>query len=225
LRYADCLLTAFASLRSNLLRSVLTALGIIIGVAAVIAMVAVGSGADHRVQSVIQNLGANLLLVLNGSTTSSGRRGGYGSKPSLTEGDARAIKTEIDIVEISASTVRGSGQAVFGNLNWYTTFRGTDVSYFDAREWVVERGRLFNGAEIRSAAKVALLGQTVAGNLFADTDPVGQTIRINRVPFRVIGTFVAKGQTPSGNDQDDTIFMPLSTVKKRVLGGRQTTPV
>ena len=221
MRYTDCLITAFASLRSNLLRSVLTALGIIIGVAAVIAMVAVGSGADHRVQSVIQNLGSNLLLVLNGTTTSGGRRGGYGSRLSLTEGDAAAMERELDSVQIAASNVRGTGQAVFGNLNWFTTFRGTDLSYFDAREWEIENGRLFNGAEIRSAAKVALLGQTVVDNLFGGTNPVGQTVRINRVPFRVIGTFVAKGQTPSGNDQDDTIFMPLSTVKKRVLGGRK----
>jgi putative ABC transport system permease protein len=219
--YLDCLLTAFISLRSNLMRSVLTALGIIIGVAAVIAMVAVGSGAEHRVQTVIQNLGTNLLIVLNGSSTSGGRRSGYGTKPSLTEDDAVALGREIDGVALAGASVRGSGQVIYGNSNWSTFFRGVTNDYLDAREWVVAKGRGFNAPEQRAAAKVVLLGKTVAENLFGDADPVGQTVRINRVPFTVAGVLAAKGQTPFGSDQDDVAFMPLSTAKKRVLGGRQ----
>ncbi len=219
--FLDCLFTAFGSLRGNPLRSVLTALGIIIGVGAVIAMVAVGAGAEHRVQSVIQNLGTNILIVLNGTTTSGGRRQGYGTKPSLTEGDAKALRAEIASVEIAAPSVRGAGQLVAGNINWYTTIRGNDTDYFQARGWTIEKGRLQPPAESRAAAKVVILGHTVSDQLFPGQDPIGQIIRVQRVPFTVIGVFAAKGQTPGGTDQDDVVFVPLSTAKKRVLGGRQ----
>ncbi|MPY76755.1 MAG: FtsX-like permease family protein [Alphaproteobacteria bacterium] len=219
--YLDCLLTAFVALRSNLMRSVLTALGIIIGVAAVIAMVAIGAGAEQRVQSVIQNLGTNLLIVVNGSRTSGGRRTGSGTKPSLTEGDALALTKEIEAVQYSGASVGGSGQVVAGNSNWFTVFRGVANDYLDARDWAVETGRGFTPAEQRSAAKVVILGKTVALNLFGDSDPIGQSVRVNRVPFVVAGVFRAKGQSPSGMDQDDVIMMPLSSAKKRVLGGRQ----
>jgi putative ABC transport system permease protein len=217
----DCMLTAFGSLRANPMRSVLTALGIIIGVGAVIAMVAVGAGAERRVQTVIQNLGTNILIVLNGTTTSSGRRQGYGSKPSLTEGDAKALAAEIPSVLIAAPSVRGAGQLVAGNVNWYTGIYGTDTDYFEARGWKLAKGRLQTPAESRAAAKVAILGNTVAEQLFPGQDPLGQIIRVQRVPFEVIGVFAAKGQTPNGTDQDDVVFVPLSTAKKRVLGGRQ----
>ncbi|MEK9753355.1 MAG: ABC transporter permease [Rhodospirillaceae bacterium] len=217
----DCMLTAFGSLRANPMRSVLTALGIIIGVGAVIAMVAVGAAAERRVQTVIQNLGTNILIVLNGTTTSSGRRQGYGSKPSLTEGDAKALAAEIPSVLIAAPSVRGAGQLVAGNVNWYTGIYGTDTDYFEARGWKLAKGRLQTPAESRAAAKVAILGNTVAEQLFPGQDPLGQIIRVQRVPFEVIGVFAAKGQTPNGTDQDDVVFVPLSTAKKRVLGGRQ----
>ncbi|MGH6619860.1 MAG: ABC transporter permease [Alphaproteobacteria bacterium] len=219
--YLDCLMTAFVSLRSNLMRSVLTALGIIIGVAAVIAMVAIGAGAEQRVQAVIQNLGTNLLVVLNGSSTSGGRRAGSGTKPALTEGDATALGTEIDGVMLAGASVGGSGQVISGNNNWFTVFRGVANDYLDARDWVVATGRSFTPAEQRSAAKVVVLGRTVAEKLFGDADPIGQPVRINRVPFIVAGVFHGKGQTPFGTDQDDVVFMPLSSAKKRVLGGRQ----
>jgi putative ABC transport system permease protein len=219
--FFDCMLTAFGSLRANPMRSVLTALGIIIGVGAVIAMVAVGAGAEHRVQTVIQNLGTNILIVLNGTTTSSGRRQGYGSKPSLTEGDAKALAAEIPAVQIAAPSVRGAGQLIAGNTNWYTGIYGTDNDYFEARSWNIEKGRVYLPNEMRSAAKVAILGHTVADQLFPGQDPVGQIIRVQRVPFEIIGVFAAKGQTPNGTDQDDVLFVPLSTAKKRVLGGRQ----
>jgi putative ABC transport system permease protein len=219
--FFDCMLTAFGSLRANPMRSVLTALGIIIGVGAVIAMVAVGAGAEHRVQTVIQNLGTNILIVLNGTTTSSGRRQGYGSKPSLTEGDAKALAAEIPAVQIAAPSVRGAGQLIAGNVNWYTGIYGTDNDYFEARGWNIEKGRTYLPNEMRSAAKVAILGHTVADQLFPGQDPIGQIIRVQRVPFEVIGVFAAKGQTPNGTDQDDVLFVPLATAKKRVLGGRQ----
>ena len=219
--YLDCLMTAFVSLRSNLMRSVLTALGIIIGVAAVIAMVAIGAGAEQRVQAVIQNLGTNLLVVLNGSSTSGGRRAGAGTKPALTEGDATALGTEIDGVLLAGASSGGSGQVISGNNNWFTVFRGVANEYLEARDWVVATGRSFTPAEQRSAAKVVILGRTVAEKLFGDADPIGQPVRINRVPFIVAGVFHGKGQTPFGTDQDDVVFMPLSSAKKRVLGGRQ----
>jgi putative ABC transport system permease protein len=219
--YLDCILTAFVSLRANLMRSVLTALGIIIGVAAVIAMVAIGSGAEHRMQTVIQSLGTNLLIVLNGTTTAGGRRAGWGSKFSLTEGDEAALQREIEGVQVAGAAAWGSGQVVYSNANWYTSYRGVTNGYFEARDWVVETGRGFTEGEQRAAAKVVLLGATVAENLFGNAEPVGQSIRINRVPFVVIGVMLRKGQTPFGSDQDDVLFMPLSSAKKRVLGGRR----
>lgn len=219
--YLDCLLTAFASLRSNLMRSVLTALGIIIGVAAVIAMVAIGSGAEHRMETVIQSLGTNLLIVRNGTITSGGRRAGAGTKHSLTEGDTAAIGREVDGVQVAGASTWASGQIISGNSNWFTSFRGVTNGYLEARDWVVGTGRGFTETEQRAAAKVVLLGTTVADDLFGDGDPVGKAVRINRVPFIVIGVMREKGQTPFGSDQDDVLFMPLSTAKKRVIGGRQ----
>ncbi|MEM9683659.1 MAG: ABC transporter permease [Pseudomonadota bacterium] len=218
---ADCLMTAFGSLRSNLLRSILTALGIIIGVGAVIATVAIGSGAEHRVQTVIQGLGTNLVVVLNGTRMSGGRRTGSGTKPSLTEGDADALAREIDGVLLAGANVRGTGQVVAGNANWSTVLRGATNDYLEAREWDVADGRGFTAGEQNGAGKVVILGETVAEQLFGNEDPVGQAVRINRVPFSVIGVFEAKGQTTSGRDQDDIVMMPLSTAKKRVLGGRR----
>jgi len=219
--YLDSILTAFVSLRSNLLRSVLTALGIIIGVAAVIATVAIGAGAEYRMQTVIQNLGTNLLIVLNGSVTKTGRRAGWGSGFSLTEGDAVALANQIEGVELAGPAARGSGQIIWGNTNWFTSFRGASNAYLEARSWEVASGRGFTPAEQHSGAKVVLLGATVAESLFGNSDPVGQTVRINRVPFVVLGTMEKKGQTPNGYDRDDVIFMPLSSAKKRVLGRKR----
>jgi len=204
----------------NVLRSVLTTLGIIIGVGAVIVMVSVGAGAEARVDELISSLGSNLLMVIPGSGTAGGVRLGAGSVPTITEDDAEAIKNEIPIVEIVAPSVRGTGQVVFGNLNWSTLIYGVTPAYLKARDWVVISGRAFTDQEVKGAAKVALLGETVVENLFPGEDPVGQVIRITRVPFEVVGLLKSKGQTLMGRDQDDTIFIPLSTAKKRVLGGR-----
>lgn len=221
--YGDCILAALGAIQANVLRSVLTALGIIIGVAAVIVMISVGAGAQKQVDDVIKKLGSNLVIVVPGTTTSGGARGARGSRRTLTEDDAIAIQNEVPTVKVSAPTVRGSGQIIFGNQNWSTVIRGVTPDYGQAREWEIADGRWFNNDEVRSAAKVALIGETVSESLFGNDNPVGQIIRIKRVPFTVIGTLVGKGETPMGNDMDDVVFIPLTTAKKRTLGGRRVS--
>jgi putative ABC transport system permease protein len=212
---------AVRALRVNLLRSALTMLGIVIGVGAVITMVAVGSGAQARVAEQIQSLGSNMIIVLSGSAISGGVRMGSGSQLTITEDDAWAIQREIRTVAAAAPTSRSGAQVVYGNLNWATSIQGVTSEFFTAREWDVSDGRLFSQEEVEGAAKVALIGQTVAGNLFGDGDPLGQIIRIKNVPFGVIGVLQRKGQTTFGQDQDDTVLIPLSTAKKKVLGSSQ----
>ena len=220
--YADSITAALGAIRVNILRSVLTALGIIIGVGAVIIMISVGAGAQKRVDELIKSLGSNLVLVLPGTTTSSGARGARGSRPTITEDDAIAIQTEIDSVKVAAPIVRGSGQLIFGNKNWSTTIMGVTPEYQEAQEWIVNGGRWFSHEEAKGAAKVALVGETIIENMFEPgDDPVGQIIRVKRVPFTIVGTLVPKGETPRGTDLDDTIFVPLATAKKRLLGGRR----
>jgi len=215
----DTLLSAFVSLRANILRTVLTTLGIIIGVAAVIAMVGVGAGAEQRIQGVIDNLGSNVLFVSNGSSMSGGVRGGSGSRVSLTEADARAIEEEASSVLIAAPSVRASAQLIRGNSNWFATIYGAGDGYLKAREWQVSSGRTFSPQEERSPTKLAIIGQTVVEQLFPEEDPVGQMMRIKRVPFMIIGTVAAKGETPWGGDQDDVVFIPITTAKTRIVGG------
>ena len=221
--YGDCIMAALGAIQANVLRSVLTALGIIIGVAAVIVMISVGAGAQKQVDDVIKKLGSNLVIVVPGTTTSGGARGARGSRPTITEDDAIAIQNEIPTVKVSAPAVRGSGQIIFGNQNWSTVIRGVTPDYGQAREWEIADGRWFSNDEVRSAAKVALIGETVSESLFGNDNPVGQIIRIKRVPFTVIGTLVGKGETPMGNDMDDVVFIPLTTAKKRTLGGRRVS--
>ena len=212
---------AVRALRINKLRSALTMLGIVIGVGAVITMVAVGAGAQARVAEQIQSLGSNMIIVLSGSITAGGVRMGSGSQLTITEDDAWAIQREIRTVTAAAPTSRGSAQIVYGNLNWATSVQGVTGEFFSAREWDVADGRLFSQEEVEGAAKVALIGQTVAGNLFGESDPLGQVIRIKNVPFGVIGVLQRKGQTTFGQDQDDTVLIPLSTAKRKVLGSSQ----
>jgi len=219
--YGDSILAALGAIRVNVLRSVLTALGIIIGVAAVIVMISVGAGAQKQVDDVIKRLGSNLVIVVPGTTTSGGARGARGSRPTITEDDAIAIQNEIPTVQVTAPSVRGSGQVIFGSKNWSTVIRGVTPEYGIAREWEIAHGRWFSDEEVRASAKVALIGETVSENLFGDENPVGQIIRIKRVPFTVLGTLVGKGETPMGNDMDDAVFVPLTTAKKRILGGRR----
>jgi putative ABC transport system permease protein len=209
---------ALRALRANPLRTVLTMLGIIIGVAAVIAMVSVGAGAQARVAEQIRSLGSNLIVILPGSFWSSGARLGLGSRPTITEDDAVAVVREIPAVQAAAPTFRGQRQVVFGNTNWSTVIQGTTPDYEEARQWSVVDGRFFTQEDLDGAAKVALLGQTVVANLFAGTDPLGQVVRVQEVPVTVIGVLDRKGQSSWGQDQDDMVVMPITTAKKKVLG-------
>jgi len=210
---------ALRALRVNKLRSSLTMLGIIIGVAAVITMIGVGTGAQARVEEQIKVLGSNLIMLLPGSVTSGGVRMGAGSRNTLTEDDSYAIQREIQEVQAAAPQLRGTGQVVAGNNNWSTVFYGVTPEHFEVRNWTIASGKGFDAADLAGSAKVALLGETVIRNLFGDGDPLGQVIRIRKVPFVVIGTLGRKGQSLLGQDQDDVILMPISTARNRVLGG------
>ncbi len=212
---------AIRALRVNVLRSALTMLGIIIGVAAVIAMIAVGSGATARVAEQIRSIGSNVIIVLAGSVTSGGIRLGHGAASTLTEDDAKAIAIECPAVELVAPSVRGTRQVVFGNSNWSTVIQGTAPEYLEVRDFRVLYGRPFTWQDVDAATKVALVGRTVVENLFGDADPLGQIIRIKNVPFTVLGVLSPKGQSPWGQDQDDIILIPISTAKKKVLGVSQ----
>jgi putative ABC transport system permease protein len=212
---------ALRALRVNKLRSALTMLGIIIGVGAVIAMVAVGSGATARIADQIRSIGSNVIIVLSGSVTSGGIRLGHGAAMTLTEDDARAIALECPAVEMVSPSVRGTRQVVFGNANWSTVIQGTAPEFLEIRDYTLVSGRPFTWQDVDAATKVALLGQTVVNNLFGSADPVGQIIRIKNVPFTVLGVLSAKGQSPWGQDQDDIILLPVSTAKKKVLGVSQ----
>src|SRR5690349_16478689 len=209
---------AYRALLTNSVRTTLTMLGVIIGVAAVISTVAVGSGATARIQQQISSLGSNLIIVIPGSITTSGIRLGSGNALTLTEEDARAIATQCPAVSLAAPVVRKGEQVIAGNSNWATSIQGITPDYLIARDLSVEHGYPFTQQDIDSAAKVAVLGQTVVNNLFPGGDPVGQTIRIRNVPFTVTGVLFTKGQSPTGQDQDDVILIPLSTAKKKVLG-------
>jgi putative ABC transport system permease protein len=213
------LLIALKALRVNKMRSALTMLGIIIGVAAVIVMVAVGSGARAQVEAQIKSLGANLMMVYSVSPTFTGARAAVGAAHTISEEDAYAIGRELpDVVAAAAPALRGSGQIVAGNSNWSTAFFGVTPEYFDVREWSIAEGRFFDQAEINGAAKVVVIGKTVADNLFGDASPIDQTVRIRTVPLTVVGVLAAKGQSPGGSDLDDILLMPISTARNRVLG-------
>jgi putative ABC transport system permease protein len=212
---------ALRALRINKLRSALTMLGIIIGVGAVIAMVAIGAGAANRVKEQIASIGSNLLMVMPGAATSGGMRMGFGSTLTLTEDDARAIAIEVPGVAAAGGSMRGTAQVVFGNQNWSTVVFGVTPEYPVVRDWDVALGGFFTQEDVDGATKVAVLGETVAETLFGDGDPMGQIIRIKKVPFTVVGVLARKGQSTWGQDQDDTVLIPLSTAKKRVLGVSQ----
>ena len=212
---------AVSALQTNKLRTGLTALGVIIGVAAVVTMMAIGAGAQSRVAEQIRSLGANLIIVLSGSITSGGVRLGSGSQLTITEEDARTIQSEVSSVQVAAPTMRGGAQVIFGDANWSTSLQGVTPEFFQAREWDVAAGRLLTPEDVDGAAKVAVIGQTVVEHLFSGSDPIGQTIRVKKVPFTVIGVLARKGQSTQGDDQDDTLVIPLSTAKQKVLGVSQ----
>ena len=221
MNFLATLRVALNALRVNKLRSALTMLGIIIGVAAVIVMIAVGQGAQARVEDQIRSLGSNIIMVLSGSALSGGARGGSGSQQTITEDDAYALAKEIDEIHGAAPSLRGTGQVVAGNANWSTSFYGTTPDYLEVREWQIAEGRSFETSDMHSAAKVVLIGQTVAKSLFGDSSPLDQVIRVRKVPLTVIGVLDKKGQNMLGQDQDDVLLMPISTARKRVLGATQ----
>jgi putative ABC transport system permease protein len=210
--------TAARALRINTLRSALTVLGIVIGVGAIIAMVAVGAGAQARVAEQIRTLGSNLVVVTAGSAATRGARGGQGTNVTLTEDDAVALQREIPAVQVAAPTWGRNMHVVQGNLNWGTLVGGVTPEWLEAKDWSIVDGRPIMAADHRAAAKVALVGQTAARNLFGDGSPIGQAIRINRVPFVVIGVLGPKGPNTWGHDQDDNVMVPLSTARRKLFG-------
>jgi putative ABC transport system permease protein len=210
--------SAARALRANTLRSALTMLGIVIGVGSLIAMVSVGAGAHARVAEQIRSLGSNLLIVVSNSANLRGVRGGGGSRATLTEDDAYAIQREIAAVQAAAPTLGGSMQVVHGNLNWGVSVSGVTPEWLEVKEWGLADGRPITTEDHRTAAKVALLGQTVAFRIFGDDNPTGATIRIKRLPFVVVGVLEAKGQDTSGRDQDDIVMVPLSTGRRKLFG-------
>jgi putative ABC transport system permease protein len=218
LSMAEALLAALAALAANKLRAALTALGIFIGVAAVIVTVAVGAGARQQVLAQIQSLGANLLVVWGANVRLGGVSLGAGQRPNLSWDDAQEIPRQIAAVQVAAGTSRQQQQVVAGNQNWSTTVVATDPDYFIAHDWVVAEGRFFTTEENMSGRKLVLVGATVAENLFGDEDPVGREIRIRATPFEVIGVLGRKGQNPMGQDQDDVVIMPFWSARRSVMG-------
>ncbi|MFN2476730.1 MAG: ABC transporter permease [Chthoniobacterales bacterium] len=219
MRIGSTLKIAFRALRRNKLRSALTALGIIIGVAAVIAMVGIGNGAKAQVEAQIASLGQNVILVFSGSTTASGIRTGWGGAGTLKIEDAEAIRREVPGVSAVSEEVPSNMQIASGNQNWFTRVLGESSDYFDIRQWPLAAGAPFTPQDIRSANKVCVIGSTTATQIFGNDDPVGQTLRIKNVPFTVVGVLTSKGLSAQGSDQDDVVVMPFTSTMKRVAGG------
>jgi putative ABC transport system permease protein len=209
---------ALRALRVNKMRSALTMLGIIIGVGAVIAMLAVGTGASRQIAEQISSMGSNLLVIMPGSVTSGGLRMGFGSQSTLTLDDAEAILRECPAVQDVAPSLGGAAQVVYGNLNWSTNVQGTTSGILVVRDWAIAEGRPLTDEDVRSSAKVALLGQTVVENLFGGINPLDQIIRIKKIPFKVAGVLDRKGQSVMGQDQDDVIYVPVTTAQKKLFG-------
>jgi len=208
---------AWMAMGANRLRTVLTMLGMVIGVGAVILMLAVGQGAQQQVEASIASMGSNLFIVLSGSTTSGGLRMGGGAAPTLTMGDAQAIE-ELPSVLAVAPSAPGTAQLVYGPNNWSTQVIGTLPSFLTVRDWKLITGSPFTDSDVRSATRVALLGQTVTKNLFGEEDPVGRTIRIKNSPYVILGVLAAKGQSLDGRDQDDTVLVPVTTAQRKLFG-------
>ena len=218
--FTEILRLSLVALRRNKMRSFLTALGIIIGVAAVICMVSIGEGAKSRIRGMIEATGTNVLLVMSGSSSSGGMRGGAGSQPTLSWEDLRALQTEVPNLRAVAPLTRTSTQAVSDNATWTTTVYGTTPEYFTIRNWAIVRGSGISASDQAGRTKNAVIGQTVAEKLFgAGVDPIGQVVRIRNAPYIVIGVLDKKGQSGMGQDQDDAVFVPLSAFQARIQGG------
>jgi len=213
---------AIRALLRNKMRSFLTTLGVIIGVSAVIAMVAIGEGAKARVSEAFASMGSNILIVLSGSTTAGGTRGGFGSMPTLTWDDLKAIRAESSAVRYAAPQLRANASVISEDQNWGTSINGVSPEFFLIKEWPVASGTVISQSDIEGGTKVVVLGQTVAEKLYGPSaDPVGQTVRIKNFPFQIVGVAARKGQSATGQDQDDVVFMPYSTFQAKIQGGLQ----
>jgi putative ABC transport system permease protein len=206
------------ALGRNKLRTALTMLGIIIGVGAVIVLVSIGQGAQAMVLDQISNMGSNMMYVMPGNLNFGGAALGAGASNTLTDEDVNAMEREIPTIAAASPVVNSSGQLVFGNQNWFVRMQGTNEQFPEIRSWKVEQGEFFTEADVRSAARVIVLGKTVAEKLFPGLDPIGETIRVRNLPFRVVGVLAAKGQSMVGQDQDDTAVMPYTTAQRKLLG-------
>ena len=209
---------AMRSLRINKMRSILTSLGIIIGVSAVIIMMAIGEGSKQRIAKEIESTGSNIITVMSGSSTSGGVRGGSGTKPTITLKDSQAIQQQCESVLVSVGVLRDAKQVVYSNQNWSSTIYGVEPEYLSVQKYEIEDGRNFNDDDEKNASKVAIIGETVSENLFGDMDPINKTIRIGGVPFKVVGLLKSKGENGMGMDQDDVVFVPLSTGQRNLMG-------
>ncbi|MBU1225138.1 MAG: ABC transporter permease [Gammaproteobacteria bacterium] len=210
--------TAWHALTTHRMRSFLTMLGMVIGVAAVILMLAIGQGAQAMVRGAIESMGSNLFIIMSGATTTGGARVAGGTAPTLTFDDAAAIRELPDILA-SAPVSPGSAQLIYGGVNWNTSVYGTTPDYAVVRDWAVDSGGFFSEADVRSGARVAVIGAVVARELFGDEDPIGRIIRIRQAPFEVIGVLAAKGQSLDGRDQDDTVMVPISSAQQKIFSG------
>ncbi|MBF0548351.1 MAG: ABC transporter permease [Candidatus Riflebacteria bacterium] len=209
---------ALISLARNKTRSILTALGIIIGVSSVITMVGLGQGAYWSVQDQISKLGTSLLMVMPGSSSQGGFHGGAGSLTTLTDDDTESVSRDCPSAKYAGSAVFTAGQAVFSGQNWSTRIRGVSENYLDIRNWNLEEGEFFSESDVRTGAKICVLGKTVVDNLFGNINPVGKRIRIKKIPFEVVGVLEPRGQTGMGEDQDDTVLAPFPTIQQRIMG-------
>lgn len=216
--FKSTVIMAVRSLKINKMRSILTSLGIIIGVSAVIIMLAVGTGASKKIAKDMESMGSNLLMIRSASATSGGVRMGFGTKPSLTLKDAEAIEKTARGVLAVAPYSSGTAQLTYGNQNWSTTIGGTTASYLFIRNYEILTGRNFIPEDIKNNTKVAIIGNTVANELFGDVDPINKTMRIGNVPFKIIALLKTKGQSGMGMDQDDLVFIPITTAQKKVFG-------
>ena len=216
--FASLFETAWHALATHRMRSFLTMLGMVIGVAAVILMLAIGQGAQAMVRSAIESMGSNLFIIMSGATTTSGARVATGTAPTLTFDDADAIRDLQDIVA-AAPVSPGSAQLIYSGVNWSTSVYGTTPDYAVVRDWPMESGGFFSEADVRSGARVAVIGEVVARELFGDDDPIGKVIRIRQAPFEVIGVLAAKGQSLDGRDQDDLVIVPISSAQQKIFSG------
>jgi len=221
---SDILRTSVFALRGNWMRSALTSLGVIIGIAAVIVMVSVGQGTQAEIDKLVSGLGSNRLDISGGAPNQGGVRGGAGNNSTLTDADAVAIRAQIPEVQFVAAGNRGGAQLVYAENNWSTSWQGVQPDYFDINGWKLASGEGLTAGDYSSAAKSVVIGETVKNQLFADEDPIGQSLRIGKVPFTVVGVLAAKGQGGFGQDQDDVIMVPLETARRRLSGASGAPP-